>query len=121
VPPHYERVAELMNKSFNNTEIYVTELVRIAIVHYQFETIHPFLDRNGRIGRSLITLYLVSSELLTKPSLYLSDFFERNRIDCYDNLTRVRTQNDLENWINFFFTGVIEVSKNSINVLKIKR
>jgi len=121
IPPSFERVSELMNdleKFINNDEIFVPPLIKIAIVHYQFETIHPFLDGNGRIGRLLITLFLVSSGLLHKPSLYLSDFFERNRIDYYDNLTRVRMQNDLTNWLIFFLTGIIEVSKNSLDVFK---
>ena len=102
----------------HNTDIKIPHLIRIAIAHYQFETIHPFLDGNGRIGRLLITLYLVSSGILEKPLLYLSDFFEKNKTHYYDNLTFVRTKNDLGQWIKFFLTGIIQTSENAISTLK---
>lgn len=121
IPPHHSDVPELMSDLeifLNSDDFYVPHLIRIAIAHYQFETIHPFLDGNGRLGRLLITLYLVSSGILTKPALYLSDFFEKNRNYYYDNLMQVRLKNDLEQWIIFFLVGVIETSKSSIQVFK---
>ena len=118
IPPVHTDVIDYMSdleKFLNNTEIHVPHLIRIALAHYQFETIHPFLDGNGRLGRLMITLYLVEKGILKKPTLYLSDFFERNKGLYYDHLTSVRQTSNLVDWLQFFLEGVIETSQNSIN------
>jgi Fic family protein len=121
IPPPHDKVNPLMGDLENflhNDDNGLTNLLKIAIAHYQFETIHPFLDGNGRIGRLMITLYLVEKGILQKPVLYLSDFFEKNRVAYYDNLTRVRTHNDILHWVKFFLIGIIETCQNSSQSLK---
>jgi len=117
IPPIHTSIGDLMSdiEIFANDELNpLPDLLKVALIHYQFETIHPFLDGNGRVGRLLITLYLVSKGVLKQPILYLSDFFERNRTLYYDNLMRARTHNDVNQWCKFFLAGVIETAKNGI-------
>jgi Fic family protein len=120
VPPHHDYVNDLMGDLENflhSDSANVPALVRIAIAHYQFETIHPFLDGNGRIGRLLITLFLVSQNILTKPLLYLSTYFEKNKGLYYDNLTFVRTKNDMTQWIKYFLIGIAETAEEATDTL----
>lgn len=117
IPPVHTSVPELMSdieKFIYNEEIFIPELLKIGLVHYQFETIHPFLDGNGRVGRLLIPLYLVSKGILKKPILYLSDFFEKNRKFYYENLMLVRDKNNVSQWFKFFLVGIIETAKSGI-------
>lgn len=116
VPPHHSLVPDCISdleKFLNNDNIQVPHLIRIAIAHYQFEAIHPFLDGNGRIGRLLITLYLINQKILSKPTLYLSDFIERNRNHYYNNLLAVSLDSKMEHWLKFFLAGVIETAKTA--------
>ena len=116
VPPPHTEIAECLSdfeKFVNNEEIDTPDLIKIAILHYQFESIHPFLDGNGRIGRLLIPLYIQSKGMLEKSCLYVSDYIERNKEKYYDLLTRVRTHNDMISWIKFFLETVIETAKTA--------
>jgi Fic family protein len=116
IPPHQDEVLPLMTDLENfwhNENVHVPLIVKIGLSHYQFETIHPFLDGNGRVGRLLITLFLINFKLLDKPCLYLSDFLEKNRSSYFDALMAVRTANNITHWIKFFLNAVIESAKNS--------
>ena len=116
VPPPHTEIAECLTdleKFINNEEIDTPDLIKIAILHYQFESIHPFLDGNGRIGRLLIPLYIQSKGMLDKSCLYISDYIERNKDTYYDMLTRVRIYNDMIAWIKFFLEAIIETSETA--------
>lgn len=128
VPPPHTSVPALMNdleKFIHNKEYQIPHLIKIAIAHYQFETIHPFLDGNGRIGRLLIPLYLSEKDILKQPILYLSTYFERNRQLYYDHLMNTRVKSDLLPWLKFFLVGVIETAKTGIvtfdSILKLQK
>ena len=116
IPPNYRYIDELMGdveRFIHNESNNVPHLIKIAILHYQFETIHPFLDGNGRVGRLLITLYLVGQGILNKPALYLSDYLERNRDEYYSHLTAIREKNQIIPWIKFFLKGIISTATNA--------
>ena len=122
VPPLVEDLADCLKDLelfINNEEIDTPDLIKIAMIHYQFESIHPFLDGNGRIGRLLIPLYLQSKKYLDNPCLYISFFFEKNRDLYYQKLNDVRVKNDIIGWIKFFLEGIIETAK--IAKLKFKK
>ena len=127
IPPEPNMLPDLLTdieKFLHNEELEIPEIVKAGIVHYQFETIHPFLDGNGRTGRLLIILYLISTGLLNKPVLYISDFFERNRMSYYDSLAMVKKTDNMTQWLKFFLNGVVETAKSSIKtfdrIIKLK-
>jgi Fic family protein len=102
----------------NTTDDNIPPLVKIGLLHAQFETIHPFLDGNGRVGRLLITFWLCQQEILSKPLLYLSYYFKQNRVEYYDRLMEIRLKGDWEGWIKFFLKGIAEVSDEAISTAK---
>ena len=119
IPPTPEYMNEAMSRLewFMNRDEYfdfLDVLVRAALIHYQFETIHPFLDGNGRIGRLLIILYLMEKSVISTPALYISYFLKRNRIEYYDRLTYVREEGNYEQWISFFLSAIIESAEDAI-------
>jgi len=121
IPPHQDEVSDLMSdfeKFLHNDNLKIPHLIKVGIAHYQFETIHPFLDGNGRLGRLMIALYLANFGLLHKPALYLSDYFERNKTRYIDNLMAVREADKIKQWLIFFLYGVRETAESSIQVFK---
>ncbi len=120
VPPPPYLVPELMSdlEKFMHRKDDIPPLVKAALIHAQFETIHPFLDGNGRVGRLLLTFYLYWQEVLTKPLLYLSFYFKKHREEYYNLLMKVRLNGEFKEWIKFFLKGVIEVSNEATTAAK---
>ena len=119
VPPNVEDMNAAMSalETYMNAEDTLDPLIRTALVHYQFETIHPFLDGNGRIGRLLITLFLMEQNLLSTPALYISYFLKQNRIEYYDRMTEVRRTGNYEQWILFFLRAVAVSAADAVNTI----
>ena len=115
VPPPVPQMRDALNQyeSFLHTDSSIPPLIQVALAHAQFETIHPFLDGNGRMGRLLITFQLAAQGILREPILYLSIFFKRNRRAYYDRLQAVRDDGDWEGWVSFFLQGVVEVATDA--------
>lgn len=119
IPPHPADMLVAMS----DLEIYFHEddpldtLIRTALIHYQFETIHPFLDGNGRIGRLLITLFLMEKKVLTTPALYISYFLKKNRIEYYDRMTEVRNKGNYEQWVHFFLMAIEESAQDATQTI----
>ena len=120
IPPNVENMNECMSeleKYINESDSY-DSLIRAALIHYQFETIHPFLDGNGRIGRLLILLYLIEQKKIGKPILYISYFLKKNQLEYYDRISEVRRTGNYEQWINFFLEAVYAACDDSILTIK---
>ncbi|WP_287827357.1 Fic family protein [Oscillibacter sp.] len=119
IPPNPEDMKEAISdlEKYMNAEDSLDPLVRAALIHYQFETIHPFLDGNGRVGRLLITLFLMEKKILTTPALYISYFLKRNRIEYYDRMTEVRRKGNYEQWITFFLQAVMESAEDAVHTI----
>lgn len=115
IPPCPEDMEIAMSdlEKYINAEDGMDNLIRAALIHYQFETTHPFLDGNGRVGRLLITLYLMEKNVLTTPALYISYFLKNNRIEYYDRMTEVRSKGDYEQWVRFFLQAIYESAQDA--------
>lgn len=116
IPPSPDDMTEAMSdlEKYINADDRLDGLIRAALIHYQFETIHPFLDGNGRIGRLLITLFLMEKKILTTPALYISYFLKKNRVEYYDRMTEVRSKGNYEQWVKFFLQALAESAKDAI-------
>ena len=119
IPPNVEDMQTAMShlEKYINENVDYDPLIRVALIHYQFETIHPFLDGNGRIGRLLILLYLMEQGLLTKPVIYISYFLKKNQIEYYDRISEVRRTGNFEQWIRFFLEAVSKASSDSLETI----
>ena len=104
-------------EKFMNDDDEMDPLIKAALLHYQFETIHPFLDGNGRVGRLLITLYLMSEQVISSPVLYLSCFLKSNRIEYYDRMSEVRKAGNYEQWVKFFLRGLAETADDATETI----
>ena len=121
VPPNPEDMIEAMSdleKYINNGDEAELLLIKAALIHYQFETIHPFLDGNGRIGRLLVTLFLLDKGVLSTPALYLSYFLKKNRVEYYDRMTEVRAKGNYEQWVKFFLRATIESAADAADTME---
>ncbi len=120
IPPNVEDMTETMSdlEKFINATVKIDPPIKIALIHYQFETIHPFLDGNGRIGRLLINLFLLDQKILSSESLYISYYLKRNRIEYYDRLMEVRNKGNYEHWIKFFLKGIVESADDAITTIE---
>lgn len=116
ISPNLEDMENAMSdlEKYINADDGTAPLVKAALLHYQFETIHPFLDGNGRVGRLLITLFLLEKKVLTVPALYISYFLKRNRLEYYDRMMEVRKNGDYEQWIKFFLQAFVESAEDAI-------
>ena len=119
IPPSVEDMIQAMSdlEKYINGDDELDVLIRAGLIHYQFETIHPFLDGNGRIGRLLITLFLMEKKVLSTPALYISYFLKKNRIEYYDRMNEVRLKGNYEQWIKFFLEAVYESAKDAIETI----
>ena len=119
IPPSVTDMNECMSdlEKYINDDSEIDDLIKIALIHYQFETIHPFLDGNGRVGRVLILSYLISKGKLNYPCLNLSYYLKRNQLEYYDRISNVRLRDDYVGWIDFFLQGVIEICRESIDCI----
>ena len=120
VPPPPHEVSQHLGalEKFLHDEIHLPLLIKIGLAHAQFETIHPFLDGNGRVGRLLISFLLCEQKVLLKPALYLSHYFKKHRTEYYERLQAVRDDSDWEAWLKFFLTGVVEVSGQATETVR---
>lgn len=115
IPPSPDDMIEAMSdlEKYINADDELDALIRAALIHYQFETIHPFLDGNGRVGRLLITLFLMEKKVLSTPALYISYFLKKNRVEYYDRMTEVRAKGNYEQWVTFFLRALLESAEDA--------